>query len=232
MPPGDTPAVIDFLPDRLRRRSLLLLLLALLLLTSLACRLGSPAEPTRAPQRLVFQDDFSTPGERWSRIVARQGLADYGDGVYRIRVDQPDLDVWVKAGVDLKDTRVEVYALKASPPRNDRFGLLCRITPEGNFYAFLITSDGYFGIGKQIGGEFALIGAEALRPLPAIHPGTAYNHLRADCVGSGLTFWINDELAARVEDTDLAVGDVGLLAGAYETGGVEIYFDNFIVYRP
>jgi len=37
---------------------------------------------------------------------------------------------------------------------------------------------------------------------------------------------------ADVSDDSLASGDVGLVAGAYDEAGTDIFFDNFKVLRP
>jgi len=56
--------------------------------------------------------------------------------------------------------------------------------------------------------------------------------VRADCVGSTLTLYVNGEKLEQVTDSTFDSGDVGLLGGSFETGGVDLLFDNFIVYQP
>jgi hypothetical protein len=58
------------------------------------------------------------------------------------------------------------------------------------------------------------------------------NHLRADCVGNTLTFYINFTQVAVALDADLLAGDVGVLAGAFSAPGVDVLFDNFLVLQP
>ena len=41
---------------------------------------------------------------------------------------------------------------------------------------------------------------------------------------------MNGELVADVRDGAFASGDVGLIAGTFDEGGVEIHFDDFFVY--
>jgi hypothetical protein len=60
----------------------------------------------------------------------------------------------------------------------------------------------------------------------------AVNHLRADCIGDTLTFYINYNQVASVQDTDFPNGDVGLLAGAFSQPGVDVLFDHFMVMQP
>jgi hypothetical protein len=37
---------------------------------------------------------------------------------------------------------------------------------------------------------------------------------------------------ATAQDTDLANGDVGVLAGAFDEAGVDVLFDHFVVIQP
>jgi hypothetical protein len=64
-----------------------------------------------------------------------------------------------------------------------------------------------------------------------VQPDTL-NHLRADCIGNTLTFYINYTEVASATDTDLPSGDVGVLAGAFSEPGVDVLFDHFMVFQP
>ena len=68
-------------------------------------------------------------------------------------------------------------------------GLICRYQ-GGNYYFFMISNDGYYVIGKFIGGQTLLLGQTEMQASDAIQIGTM-NHLRADCIGNTLTFYIN-----------------------------------------
>jgi hypothetical protein len=218
----------------MRRHSIYWIVPLLILLgVSLACQ-AIPGSNKKAdePGRLLFQDDFSDPSSGWNRITTTQGETNYADGVYRIFVNEPNLDIWSFPGKDFNDVRIEVDALKVGGERNNRYGIICRAASQDNFYTLIISSDGYYGIGKIQGQDYSLIGMEALQPSGAILKGAALNHLRADCVGDTLTLYVNGEQLAQVRDSSFAAGDVGLIAGTYETAGTDIRFDNFIVYQP
>ncbi|WP_299025285.1 hypothetical protein [uncultured Thermanaerothrix sp.] len=210
------------------------LLLVILLLPALACGLPSQAAPTPTPQaKILFQDDFSDPNSGWDRRQDDDGVTDYtGDGAYRIRVDTPNLEVWANPGQNFTDVRIEVDATKVAGPDDNDFGLLCRYVDTQNFYFFLISSDGYFGIGKKVNGEAQVLGAKNLEPHTAIRQGTTTNHIQADCVGNALSLYVNGTLLRTVKDDTFQEGDVGLTAGTYDEAGVEILFDNFVVYAP
>jgi hypothetical protein len=208
--------------------------LAVLALASLSCQLVMPAGPkeTVEPLKIRFWDDFSDPESGWNRVTVPEGETNYADGMYRIWIDKPNMDVWAKAGQNFGDARLEVDAIKVGGERNNRFGIICRAVDDSDFYAFFISSDGYYSIGKIKGVQFELIGMQEMQFSRAIKTGSAINHLRADCIGSSLTFYVNGQQLAQVEDTEFSSGDVGLIAGTYETPGIDIRFDDFVVYAP
>jgi hypothetical protein len=43
---------------------------------------------------------------------------------------------------------------------------------------------------------------------------------------------VNGQTLAITEDADFFSGDAGLMSGSYNDGGVDISFDNFVVYKP
>jgi hypothetical protein len=205
-----------------------------LLLAALACNFSlnqQNIDATEEPGMILFQDDFSDPSSGWVRAVTPSGSSDYNDGTYRIFVNDAFTDIWSVPGLTAADVRIEVDALKVGGERDNRFGVICRAAGE-NFYTFMISSDGYYGIGKSIGMRQTLIGNSAMQPSPAINQGTALNHLRAECIGDTLTLTINGQMVAQVRDSEFISGDVGLIAGTYETLGVDILFANFVVSEP
>jgi hypothetical protein len=66
----------------------------------------------------------------------------------------------------------------------------------------------------------------------AIIQGNVANRITADCIGNTLTLYVNDTQLLSVQDTSLSSGDVGLIAGTFDTPGTDIHFDNFIVRQP
>jgi hypothetical protein len=211
----------------------LLFSIVILMLCS-ACQqlLQSPATPSG--QQRLFQDDFSNPKSGWNPAPPGivNSLANYADGVYRITVNTANRDIWATPGLDLADVRIDVDAIKVGGERNNRFGIICRATGADSFYVFLVSSDGYYGIGKVAGSQYQLLGSESLLPSDKIPRGSAYLHLRADCVQDRLAFFVNGEKIAEASDHEFQTGDVGLIAGAYNPVGTDIFFDNFIVSKP
>ncbi len=211
------------------------LLLAVFLSTA-ACSMlpagdgGSQSPPL--PENVLFQDDFSDPSSGWDRVSEAEGITDYYDGVYRIFVNTINQDVFSNPGLSFSDVRIEVDTAKVGGSDDNDFGVVCRFQDLDNFYFFIISSDGYYGIGKVFEGVQTLIGGEFMLPSEVIRQGDTTNHMRADCIGSRLSLYINDEYLAQYEDQDLVTGDVGLMAGTIVSPGTDIHFDNFKVLKP
>jgi rhodanese-related sulfurtransferase len=139
----------------------------------------SPSNGEQAPGSIIFQDDFSDPSSGWSRAVTDDAETDYADGMYRILVNQPNTDIWALSGLDLNDVSVEATALKVGGERDNRFGLICRAGGEGNFYTFIISSDGFWGIGKVRGAITSWWDGPA--PAGEAYPAGSKKHPGADC---------------------------------------------------
>lgn len=213
----------------------LLLLVVILASASIACQMAvQMTDQFSSPGEAIFKDDFAKPFNGWLRgtELPNGGISDYADGNFRILVNEPNFDYWSVPNLDFKNTRIEVDAVKQSGPEINRFGLICRYQDELNFYFFIASSDGYYGVGKVKGDQLSLIGMDEMLPSSAILPGSGLNHLRADCIDSQLTFFVNGQLVTQVFDSDFSTGDVGFLAGTFNESGVDVLFDNFVVVKP
>ena len=211
----------------------ILLMVAVLILSSLACQALSGGSSTdQSDSNLLFKDDFSDSSSGWDQVSTENGETDYTDGVYRIYVNETGTDVWANPGLDFTDVSVQVEATMVGGPQDNDFGVICRSLDVSKFYFFVISSDGYYGIGKVSDSGQELVGMDAMQPSEAIQQGAATNTIRADCVGSSLSLFVNGEKLDEVQDTEFGSGDVGLMAGSFDTPGTDIHFDNFSVTRP
>lgn len=204
----------------------------LLALASLACQVLASSDSSEGTGKLIFKDDFSDPESGWQQVADPRGETSYADGMYRILVNQPNMDIWAAPHLAMADVIIEVDALKIGGDRDNRFGIICRLTGSDSFYAFFISSDGYYGIGKFKSGLYTLLGASALKLSDSIRLGSEVNHLRAACIGEKLTLYVDGDRLAQVSDDELTSGDAGLIAGTYDDAGVDIRFDNFSLFEP
>jgi hypothetical protein len=187
----------------------------------------APPEPSGT---VLFQDEFEQNTTGWDRVSNDVGIMDYDSGGYRMLIRQPSFNFWSTPEVNFRDVRLEVDMTKLNGPNENRAVLMCRYQ-NGNYYFFVISSDGYYAIGKYINGSAILFGQSEMQVSTDILSGVV-NHLRADCIGDSLTFYINFNLIAGAMDADLQTGDVGLIAGSFSEPGVDVSFDHFVVMQP
>jgi hypothetical protein len=218
--------------DKIQPMKFFLTILFLLALFLPACSPAStPVVPLAPSGTLLFQDEFDDNTTGWDRVANDGGIMDYDTGGYRILIRQPQLNFWSTPEMNFGDVRVEADVTKLNGPDENRAGLMCRYQ-SGNYYFFLISSDGFYAIGKFIGGQTILLGQSAMQASANVQPGSALNHLRADCIGDSLTFYVNFNPVAGVKDADLQTGDIGVLAGSFSQPGVDVLFDHFVVMQP
>ena len=211
------------------------LFLSTLIALSLACATSTNAPDTQdqglPSGTLLFQDDFAQATTGWDRLMTAEGIMDYDAGGYRILVNSLQTNFWSTPHKNFSDVRIEVDTGKIGGPDENRIGLVCRFTGR-DYYFFLISSDGFYGMGVYKDGLAILIGQDEMKSNPNIKTGLAVNHLRADCIGNTFTFYVNGFQVAQAQDASLTSGDIGLLAGTFAQPGVDIVFDNFVVVKP
>lgn len=196
-----------------------------LILATMACALGGQQSG------VLFEDDFSKTSSGWDRVAETDYVTDYQDDEYHIKVNVDASDAWANPGKTFSDVIVEVDARLAGGTDNNDFGVICRYQRD-NFYFMLISSDGYYVIGKVLDGEFIYLSDESFVFSDAINLGAASNRVRGDCVGSTLTLYVNGTMLAEITDTSFSTGDVGLMAGTFDVAGTDIAFDNFVARTP
>ena len=209
-----------------------LIVLSSFLFFLVSCTSSPTATPTPipAPGTVLFQDGFNVNTTGWDRFANDGGMMDYFEGGYRILILQPGLNYWSTPGKNYGDVRIEVDVLKLAGPDENRMGVMCRYQ-SGNYYFFIISNDGYYGIGEFSHGQTVLLGQSDMSPETMVQPNMI-NHLRVDCIGDMLHFYVNFNEIANVQDADLQSGDVGILAGTFTQPGVDVSFDNFVVMQP
>ncbi|MBI1793699.1 MAG: hypothetical protein HYR70_05865 [Chloroflexi bacterium] len=179
----------------------------------------------------LFKDDFSSPTSGWDRTRFAEGIMDYDSGGYRILVNVPQVNFVSTPRRDFADVQIEADAGRLAGPDENRIGLICRYLAS-DYYFFIISSDGYYGLGIFTKGRAVLLGQSEMQFSDKINQGMAVNRLRADCNGDTLTFYANGAQLAQVHDPTLTHGDFGLLAGTFSQPGADIVFDNFSVIKP
>jgi hypothetical protein len=192
--------------------------------------------PSAASGTILFASDLTERCKGLQNSSTSDLVASHGPDGYRVVLK-------VGPGVELgtgpdemqmsaapsPDMRVELDAEKISGPDHNFFGIECRVvvergTPVGS-YQMGIGSDGQFAIEKWRSTEKVLASGRAVE---AVRPGK--NHIRADCVGTTLTLYVNGAKIAAVDDKEFAAGLYGgVYARSLDPAGAGILFTNLVL---
>jgi len=194
--------------------------------------LSSNTPETKSSSREIYRDDFSNPDSGWPTIQDNGSIIEYQFEGFRFFVNHPNYDYWSARVNNFNNVLLSVEAAKLGGPDDNGFGVICRLKDKDNFYAFLISSDGYAGIMKVKEGNYSFLSDTGMHYFENIRKGGARNDLLVGCIGSNLTFSVNGEQILEATDNEYSSGRAGLLVSSGDTGGVEIFFDNFVVSNP
>jgi hypothetical protein len=215
---------------------MILLIASIIIISGTGCSaIPGLLEGTKTPASgaILLEDDFSDTPNGWGTMGREGGEIGFEYQGLTIKVNMPNYLFWTVNGPKFKDTRFEVDAVLLDGPANDNFGVICRYVNSSNFYGFLISHDGYYGIFKMSEGNMILAGEKTnLDFSDVIRQGGIVNHIEALCSGDTLKLTVNEIVLAEIRDSSFSEGQVGLIAGAYDTPGVQVLFDNLIVYQP
>ena len=180
---------------------------------------------------LLFADDFSNTGSGWDRYSDTEGITDYQDGVYKIGVNIDTYFYWANPYRSFQDVIIDVEAEMITDEEDNQFGIICRHADVDNWYALVISGDGFAAVRKRFQGNDLEMLSEWI-PNQAINTGLSSNQLHAECIGNRLALFVNGVLVVEAFDSDIPAGDVGLIAGTFSAPKTEVLFDDFAVFSP
>lgn len=174
-----------------------------------------------------WTESFDEAGD-WKLSADAAATVSVANGALRIHVFELGQVAWASAGRDYSDFRLTVEATQVSGPDDNEYGVLVRMAGDQQFYVFSISGDGYARIARYSDGTWNLLGSDWM-PSDAIHQGAATNVLEVEARGAMFVFSVNGTQVLQAEDAQLAKGDIGLYAGAFNEADVVIDFDNLEV---
>lgn len=173
------------------RRTIGVVLSAVLLIGACA-----PAVPVPTPGQLLYVTTFDAFNEDWElyngELAARIAIGDAGPAL-EIAVDTPQAGAFTVMKQEFGDFDAIVEARQVAGPHDidaPGYGLLFRHRDAENFYAFMISSDGYYQVVRRLDGIDEVISDWALTDI--IHQGDAVNTIRVVAKGDQFVFLIND----------------------------------------
>ena len=174
-----------------------------------------------------WNETFDDAGD-WQVSADAAASVTVVDGALRVHVFELGQVAWAAAGRAYSDFRLTVEATQVSGPDDNEYGVLTRMAGDKQFYVFSISGDGYARIARYNAGSWSILGPDWLET-EAIHQGAATNVLEVEARGATFVFSVNGTQVLQVEDAQLAKGDIGLYAGAFNEANVVIDFDNLEV---
>ena len=194
---------------------------------------GETEEP-QAESSLLFLDDFSTQSGAWFGNGDPALALSFEEDALRLVMGSEDTAAWALTERIFSDVAVQVQAQKIGGSDNNFLGAMCRIkgtTSAADFYVFMISSDGFYAIGKRVNNQekIQLLTGDKLIKSNVIPTDGEPLTLKIECDENRLALFANDILLAEVYDSDLTTGHAGLLVGTYDEAGTDILFDDFQV---
>lgn len=208
------------------------------LLGLIVCLLtGCGRGPSRCrTDKALLEDNFNDTACGWDEYDEDEASAGYRGSEYFVTVHQPNTSAFALPSAAFSNVSIQAEVRLEQGSADNNFGLLCRYQDLDNFYVFLISSDGYYGIASVTnGGPSTILSGDGtyLLPSEAIQTGLgATNEIQAICAGSSLTLYVNGQQLASVNDNKLESGDIGFMVSAYDQAPLEVRFDNLFVQEP
>lgn len=178
----------------------------------------------------TFSDDFRRDRGVWDTDSDEDVTRKIAAGTYQLLVATPDVLAWSNTDVEFADFLLDIDTTHLGGPLDNEFGVIFRYVDEDNYYLFSISSDGYYRLQKQVDDEWETI--LGWYSSEAIETGErSKNHITILAEGPQFIFLVNDVLLEQVEDDTFDAGSLGLAAGTFDEGDVEIAFDNLQVWE-
>jgi hypothetical protein len=177
-----------------------------------------------------LSDDFRRDNGDWSAESDDKVTYSYVSRAYHVRVDQAN---WLGFAFNqrlLEESAssflVEVDVTHVDGPLDAEYGLLFHHQDADNFYLYAISGEGAYSLWKKVDSEWTTLIEWTENTAINIEHGEA-NRLGLLVEGATVTLLVNDQVLTQIKEVALFLGDVGLVAGAFDEPGVEIAFDNF-----
>ena len=182
--------------------------------------------------QVLFAEDFSDRTTGWENVNDVYELKGYSENAYIISLKNPNSRSWSVPGLRFKDAAISVNTQRISGAQDTNFGLICRYQDAGNYYSFVISSDGYYAVFRVIDTEETLLGMEQFVYSDLIAQADGQNEIRVICAGDQLSLIVNGKTLHNVRDETFTAGDAGLLVETRESGGASVLFTEFSITKP
>jgi len=177
----------------------------------------------------LYRDEFAKSLDLWMTAERDFSSTAITDGGLHVKLAGGNTGDAALALMTMGDFLLEVDAQQVAGKGDYAINLIYRMTAERDLYLFQVRGDGVYNLSKAVGGEPSVL----LGPAPAASFDTApdaVNRLGILAKGPQMAFLINGEVVAQVEDDAVAEGMFGLGASTEGGEGIEVVFDNLVVW--
>lgn len=179
---------------------------------------------------LNYSDNFDTPNSgNWTSYDEDDAVTTWRNGRFAFDVyDSKITAISATNELTLTDVVVEADIYRVGDQLENDMGLICRYQDTDNYYSLSFGNDNYVTIYKTVDGDWISLFNEFVEA----DLSADYHKVTISCIGTELALYVDNQLQAKVNDSEFATGDIGLIAGTYESDRVTLEFDNLTVYIP
>jgi hypothetical protein len=189
----------------------------------------TPAPPTATPTPVqAYIADFSGAAPDWS-LTAEANRRDFLQDsalhtVYTTTTAYGTAWKVPKSIPVFRDLTLEMKGRYESGPQGNGYGVAFRYVDGSNFYFFIVTADGRWGLGRYLKG--AMSGLVLLTADSAILKGKTPNALRVVARGANFTFFVNGKQVGTFTDSSHAAGTVGVFMSNETAGTHHVVYES------
>lgn len=192
--------------------------------------------PKQSDERLLVYDNFDDQHGAWPALSdATWGFSGYASGFYYLYSIVPEVPTIVTMDVIYQDIvlEVEMTQLEQNIETLSTYGVMCRVQPNGDGYAFRITNNGQYVIEKYVGGIFYPINGWQYSRVIKANREVNKNTIEAYCEGNQLRLTVNGHVLDLAIDDTFTEGKIGFVSQAGTSQfATEVHYDDLYLRKP
>jgi hypothetical protein len=182
-------------------------------------------------QTFLFSDDFSDESSGWQTYEYYYGYVIYDEG--HLLINSSAENWFISSDLDRRftDFVLEVETQWVGGSMMGHSSVFCRKNNMGNFYVFVVSTDGSYSIYKSVDEDITIMAGPILSEYIKCKKNDI-NLIRIECVGSKMSLSVNGHLLSMVYDSNFTDGSIALGAGVWNDECYEVAFDNVVIDEP
>ncbi len=148
----------------------------------------------KAQNDIIYQENFNSKSDLWSQYKANNKFGTIKNGVFEIKSQKKDAIRMFLSQIFInykKNFTIETRMRQIAGKTNKGYGITWGTQGWQNSYLFLISSSGYFSIGKYVDSIYHVI--KPWTKSSIIKPIKKYNKLKIAKIGNNLLYYINNK---------------------------------------